>query len=742
MTEQTTTGTTDTGIRYEKDADGIVTLTMDDPTASANTMNEVYKDSMEATLSRLEAEKAGDSPVTGVVLTSAKKTFFAGGNLNLLIAATPEDAPQMFDESQNLKKQLRRLETLGVPVVAAINGAALGGGLEIALACHRRIAAEGSYEIGLPEVTLGLLPGGGGVIRTVRMLGLQTALTEVLLQGQRRKPADAQAKGLVDEVVPAGQLLERAKAWLKEVAGNEDAAKQPWDRQGYKMPGGTPSHPSLAQMLPVFPATLRKTLKGADYPAPRAIMAAAVEGAQVDFETAARIESRYFTGLATGQNAKNMIQAFFFDLQAINSGSLRPQGHEVWKPTKVGVLGAGMMGAGIAYVCARAGMEVVLKDVSLEAAERGKSYSAKINEKAISRGRLTQEKSDALLARITPAADPQQLAGCDLVIEAVFEDPSLKAKVFAEILPVVNADALLCSNTSTLPITELAGGVDRPEDFIGLHFFSPVDKMPLVEIIRGEKTSEAAVAKAIDVVQAIRKTPIVVNDSRGFYTSRVIGTQINEGLAMLGEGVAPMSIERAAAKAGYPVGPLQISDELNMELMVKIRNATKAAVERDGGTYTPHPAEKVIDAMIEAGRPSKLKGAGFYDYDEAGKRAGLWSGLTELFPTADEQPDFTDLMERMLVIEAVETARCFEEGVISSTAEANIGSIFGIGFPANTGGAAQYVNGYVGRNDTGDTGDTGVAGFVARARELAATYGERFEPPALLVEKAEKGEKL
>jgi 3-hydroxyacyl-CoA dehydrogenase / enoyl-CoA hydratase / 3-hydroxybutyryl-CoA epimerase len=728
MTEQITDG-----IRYEKDADGIVTLTMDDPTASANTMNEVYRESMQAALERLEAEK---DDVRGVVLTSAKKTFFAGGNLKLLLAATPEQAPALFEESQNLKKQLRRLETFGVPVVAAINGAALGGGLEIALSCHRRIAAEGSYEIGLPEVTLGLLPGGGGVVRTVRMLGLQTALTEVLLQGQRYKPAVAAEKGLVDEIVPAAELLDRAKAWVRDNAGNAEAATQPWDRKGYKMPGGTPSHPSLAQMLPVFPATLRKTLKGADYPAPRAIMAAAVEGAQVDFETASRIEARYFTSLATGQNAKNMIQAFFFDLQAINSGSLRPQGHDTYQATKVGVLGAGMMGAGIAYVCARAGMEVVLKDVSLEAAERGKGYSQKLNEKGVSRGKLTQEKSDALLARITPTDDPQALAGCDLVIEAVFEDPSLKNKVFAEVLPVVNKDALLCSNTSTLPISELAGGVDRPEDFIGLHFFSPVDKMPLVEIIRGEKTSEAAVAKAVDVVQQIRKTPIVVNDSRGFYTSRVIGTQINEGLAMLGEGVAPMSIERAAAKAGYPVGPLQISDELNMELMVKIRNATKAAVERDGGTYTPHPAEKVIDTMIEIGRPSKLKGAGFYEYDESGKREGLWKGLAEQFPTASEQPAFEDLMERMLVIEAVETARCFEEGVIASTAEANIGSIFGIGFPANTGGAAQYVNGYVGRTGTG------VAGFVARARELAAAYGERFEPPALLVEKAEKGEKL
>src|SRR5688500_6811258 len=367
-----------------------------------------------------------------------------------------------------------------------------------------------------------------------------------------------------------------------------------------------------------------------------------------------------------------MSQAFFFDLQQSNSGALRPEGVPAFKPTKVGVLGAGMMGAGIAYVCARSGMEVVLKDVTLEAAERGKNYSVKINEKGVSRGKLTQEKSDELLARITPTDNAQDLKGCDLVIEAVFEDPSLKNKVFAEILPVVNSDALLCSNTSTLPITELATGVDRPADFIGLHFFSPVDKMPLVEIIRGAETSEAAVAKAIDVVQQIRKTPIVVNDSRGFYTSRVIGTQINEGLAMLGEGVRPMTIERAAAQAGYPVGPLQISDELNMELMVKIRNATKAAVEREGGSYTSHPAEAVIDTMIGGGRPSKLKGAGFYEYDESGKRQGLWAGLAEEFPAAESQPELRELEDRMLFIEAVETARCFDEGVISSTAEANI----------------------------------------------------------------------
>jgi 3-hydroxyacyl-CoA dehydrogenase/enoyl-CoA hydratase/3-hydroxybutyryl-CoA epimerase len=617
--------------------------------------------------------------------------------------------------------------------VAAINGAALGGGLEIALATNHRIAVEGRYEIGLPEVTLGLLPGGGGVTRITRLLGVQSGLMDVLLQGQRYKPEAALTKGLVHELVATqDELVPAAKKWILENKDDEEAATQPWDRKGYKMPGGTPSHPALAQMLPVFPAGLRKQTKGADYPAPKAIMAASIEGAQVDFENASTIESRYFAKLVTGQNSKNMIQAFFFDLQQINSGALRPQGVDTFTPTKVGVLGAGMMGAGIAYVCARSGMEVVLKDVSVEASERGKAYSAKINEKAVSRGKLTQEKSDELLARITPTDNPADLKGCDLVIEAVFEDPSLKHKVFAEIIEHVNPDALLCSNTSTLPITELAEGVERPEDFIGLHFFSPVDKMPLVEIIKGGKTSEATVAKAIDVVQQIKKTPIVVNDSRGFYTSRVIGTQINEGISMLAEGVHPMSIERAATQAGYPVGPLQISDELNMELMAKIRKASKDAVERDGGEWVAHPSEAVIDKMIEIGRSSKLKGAGFYDYDGSGQRTGLWSGLADTFPVAAEQPDLQELKDRMLVVEAIETARCFEEGVLNSSAEANIGSIFGIGFPANTGGAHQFMVGYEG-------GAGGLAGFVARARELAAKYGERFEPPASLVAAAENG---
>src|SRR3954463_6467287 len=582
----TSTDHQQTAVRYDRDADGIVTLTLDDPTASANTMNEIYLESMAAAVQRLYDEVAEDpQSVTGVVIASAKKTFFAGGNLKNMVQTTPDDAAAVFAMGEAVKAALRRLETFPKPVVAAINGAALGGGFEIALACNHRIAGDGRYDVGppdaaLPEASLGLLPGGGGVTRIVRLLGLQSGLMDVLLQGSTFKPAAAKEKGLVDEVVASrDELLPAAKAWVK---ANPDAVQNPWDAPGYKMPGGSPKSPALAAFLPAFPALLRKQLKGADYPAQKAILSAAVEGAQVDFDTASRIESRYFTSLVVNQNAKNMVQAFFFDLQAINSGSLRPQGIEPWKATKVGVLGAGMMGAGIAYVCARAGMEVVLKDVAAENAEKGKAYSEKLLAKAIARGRSTEEKKAELLGRIRATADPADLAGCDLVIEAVFEDPSLKHQVFAEIAPHVNPDALLCSNTSTLPITELASGVDRPQDFIGLHFFSPVDKMPLVEIIKGAQTSDAALARAYDVVLQIKKTPIVVNDSRGFYTSRVIGTMVNEGLAMLAEGQQPWSIERAATQAGYPVGPLQLTDELNMELMVKIAKAAQGAAEAAG----------------------------------------------------------------------------------------------------------------------------------------------------------------
>ncbi|MFZ2016586.1 MAG: 3-hydroxyacyl-CoA dehydrogenase NAD-binding domain-containing protein [Nocardioides sp.] len=731
--------TTQTAVRYDQDADGIVTLTLDDPTASANTMNELYQASMHAAVERLYDELATDpDSLTGVVVTSAKKTFFAGGNLTLMMQATADDAASVFAGIEAMKADLRRLEKLPKPVVAAINGAALGGGLEIALACHRRILVEDtSAVVGLPEATLGLLPGGGGVTRVVRMLGVSSALMDVLLQGTRFKPADALGKGLVDElVVHRADLVPAAKAWIK---ANPEAAGNPWDRPDYRMPGGTPQSPKLAAFLPAFPALLRQQTKGAVYPAQRAILSAAVEGASTDFDTASRVESRYLTKLIVGQNFKNMTQAFFFDLQAINAGKFRPEGYEKFTATKVGVLGAGMMGAGIAYSCARSGMQVVLKDVTLEAAERGKGYSEKLNAKGVERGKLTQEKADELLARITPTADPADLTGCDLVIEAVFEDPSLKHQVFAEILPHVNDDALLCSNTSTLPITELSTGVERPEDFIGLHFFSPVDKMPLVEIIKGEQTSDAALAKAYDVVLQIRKTPIVVNDSRGFYTSRVIGTMVNEGLSMLAEGVPPMSLERAALQDGYPVGPLQLTDELNMELMAKIAKATKDAAERDGTPYDEHPGGAVVARMIELGRTSRLKGAGFYDYED-GRRTHLWPGLAEEFPVAAEQIPFADAKDRMMFIEAIETAKCFEEGVIESSAAANIGSIMGIGFPANSGGAAQFMTGYQALDDQGEaTGPIGLAAFVARADELADRYGDRFRPTAYLRDLATNG---
>ncbi|MFD9855272.1 3-hydroxyacyl-CoA dehydrogenase NAD-binding domain-containing protein [[Kitasatospora] papulosa] len=719
MTESTT-------IRWEQDETGVVTLVLDDPDQSANTMNQGFKDSIAAVAARAEAEK--DS-IRGIIYTSAKKTFFAGGDLKDMIRIGPEDAQAAFDAGTAIKKSLRTIETLGKPVVAAINGAALGGGYEIALAAHHRVALDApGTRIGLPEVTLGLLPAGGGVTRTVRLMGITDALLKVLLQGTQYTPRRALENGLVHEVAATREeMLDKARAFIDA----HPESQQPWDVKGYRIPGGTPSNPKFAANLPAFPANLKKQIAGAPMPAPRNIMAAAVEGSQVDFETAQTIEARYFTELVTGQVAKNMIQAFFFDLQAVNSGASRPAGVEERQVRKVAVLGAGMMGAGIAYSCARAGIDVVLKDVSAEAAAKGKAYSEKLLAKALSRGRTTEAKRDELLARITPTGDPADLAGCDAVIEAVFEDTALKHKVFQEIQDIVEPDALLCSNTSTLPITVLAEGVSRPADFIGLHFFSPVDKMPLVEIIKGEKTGDEALARAFDLVRRIRKTPIVVNDSRGFFTSRVIGHFINEGVAMVGEGVEPASVEQAAAQAGYPAKVLSLMDELTLTLPRKIRDETRRAVEEAGGSWATHPADAVIDRMVdEFGRPGRSGGAGFYEYGEDGGRGALWPGLREHFTKPGTEIPFEDMKERMLFSEALDSVRCLEENVLTTVADANIGSIMGIGFPAWTGGVLQYINGYEG----------GLAGFVARAQQLAERYGDRFLPSAYLVEKAGKGE--
>ena len=707
-------------IRYEKGQDQIVVLTLDMPGQSANTMNAAYREAMAATVARLEAEK--DS-IAGVIITSAKKTFFAGGDLNELIKVDKAHAKDFYASVRVLKAQLRRLETLGKPVVAAINGAALGGGWEICLACHYRVALDDkSVQLGLPEVTLGLLPGGGGVVRMVRLLGLEKALP-YLLEGKKIRPQQALQAGLINELAAdRTELLAKSRAWILA----NPQARQPWDNKAYQIPGGTPSNPKVAQMLAIAPSILRSKTNGC-FPAPEKILCAAVEGAQVDFDTAHLIETRYFTELVTGQVAKNMIGTFWFQLNQINAGSSRPQGFAPYVTRKVGVLGAGMMGAGIAYASACAGIDVVLKDIDLAAAEKGKAHSAALLDKKVSRGQLTAEQRENTLARIHPTQDDADLAGCDLIIEAVFEDRELKARVSAAAQRVVGADAVIASNTSTLPISGLATAVPDQGKFIGLHFFSPVDKMPLVEIIKGAHTSDETLARGFDFVLQINKTPIVVNDSRGFFTSRVFGTFTNEGIAMLGEGVAAPMIETEARKAGMPVGPLAVSDEVSLSLMSHIRQQTVKDLQAEGKAVPTHPATAVIDLLVnEYKRMGKAAGGGFYEYPAGGQKH-LWPELKSRFEQPGQQISPQDIRDRLLFIQAIETVRCVEEGVLMSTADANVGSIFGIGFAAWSGGALQFINQY-GLND-----------FIARARYLAEQYGDRFTPPALLLEKAAQG---
>lgn len=704
-------------IQFEKNADGIVILTMDSPNQSANTMNADFQKALTETVEKFKA----DSGVTGVIFRSAKKTFFAGGDLDDLIQARPEDAKEFMAIVELMKKELRYIETLGVPVVAALNGTALGGGWEIALGCHARIALnDPKSKFGLPEVTLGLLPGGGGIVRMVRLLGLQNAFP-FLMEGKQFGVDKAKSLGLIHDTADSiEELMEKSIAWVKA----NPKSQQPFDVKGYKIPGGDPKTPAVAQILAIAPAMLRDKTKGC-YPAPEAIMAAAVEGAQVDVDTALTIESRYFTYLATGQVAKNMIGTFWHGLNAIKAGASRPKDVAKWQASKVGVLGAGMMGAGIAYSTASKGIAVVLKDVSVENAEKGKAYSQKLLDKKVSQGRMTAEKRDQILSLITATADASDLQGCDLIIEAVFENQELKAKVTQEAEAFLADGGVFASNTSTLPITGLAKASKDDKNFIGLHFFSPVDKMPLVEIIKGQNTSAETLAKAYDYVQQIGKTPIVVNDSRGFFTSRVFGTFVNEGLRLLAEGVHPARIEMAALKAGMPVGPLAIQDEVALTLSEHVTNETRKALQAEGKDLPHSPSEDVLKTMIhEFGRKGKAAGSGFYDYPEGGKKH-LWDGLSHWKQDVDISEQ--EMIDRILFVQSLDTLRCYEENVLESVVDANIGSIFGIGFAPWTGGAIQFLNQY------------GLDKALARANELEAKYGERFKAPQKLKDAVSRG---
>ncbi|WP_180063844.1 3-hydroxyacyl-CoA dehydrogenase NAD-binding domain-containing protein [Acinetobacter sp. YH16042] len=707
-------------IQFEKNADNIVILTLDSPNQSANTMNADFRTALAETVDKLQA----DENIVGIIFRSAKKTFFAGGDLDELIQATPEHATEFFNMIEEMKAKLRYIETRGIPVVAALNGTALGGGWELALGCHYRIALnDAKAKFGLPEVTLGLLPGGGGIVRMVRLLGLQNAFP-LLMEGKQVGVEKAKSLGLIQDTADSLEdLMDKAIAWVKA----NPKSQQPFDVKGYKIPGGTPSTPAVAQMLAIAPAMLRDKTKGC-YPAPEAIMSAAVEGAQVDVDTALTIESRYFTYLATGQISKNMIGTFWHGLNAIKSGASRPKDVAKWQATKVGILGAGMMGAGIAYATASKGIAVVLKDVSVEAAEKGKAYSQKLLDKKVSQGRLSAEKRDQVLGLIHATADAADLQGCDLIIEAVFENVELKAKVTQEAEAYLADGGIFASNTSTLPISGLANASQDQAKFIGLHFFSPVDKMQLVEIIKGKNTSAETLAKAFDFVQQIGKTPIVVNDSRGFFTSRVFGTFVQEGLRLLSEGVHPARIEMAALKAGMPVGPLAIQDEVSLTLSEHVAAETRKALQAEGKDLPRSGADDVIQTMIhEFGRKGKVAGAGFYEYPEGGKKH-LWEGLSKW--QKDNAISEQEMIDRFLFVQSLDTLRCLEEGVLESTVDGNVGSIFGIGFAPWTGGALQFLNQY------------GLEKALLRANTLEAKYGERFKAPQLLKDKVAKAEQI
>ncbi len=701
-------------IDYELDSQGIATLTWDMPGRSQNVIN---GESCAALFAAIE-KATNDRAVKGILMTSAKPDFVAGGDLEWLLAA--DGAEELFARTMALHRALRQLETCGKPVASALPGSALGGGLEMALATHYRVAADNAKaRFGLPEVTLGLLPGGGGTQRLPRLIGIQHALP-LLLEGKRLKAQDALKLGILNAVVPAGSEVQAARDWLLAQTGQ---VHQPWDIKGYKIPGGAVSSPAVQQLLMVANAMLSNKTFG-NYPAPEHILSCVYEGLITDIDTGLKTEARYFVHTVLSPVAKAMIRSLFFSMNEANKLAARPANVPTQKYTKVGILGAGMMGASIAYVTTKAGIQVVLIDASQEAAERGKAYSQTLLEKQVARGQLSQHKADSMLERIHPTTDYALLNGAELVIEAVFEDRAIKADVTRKSETVIAADAIFASNTSTLPISGLAQASARPANFIGLHFFSPAEKMPLVEVIVGKQTSQDTLARALDYVKAVAMTPVVVNDSRGFYTSRVFSTYVLEGLAMLAEGVAAARIENAGLQAGMPVGPLALTDEVSADLVVKIDRQTRADL---GDAYRERPGQVVARKIVELGRIGKEAGLGFYDYPQDSRKQ-LWPGLAQHFPVAAKQPTMDELVQRLILVQSVETARCMEEGVLTTARDADVGSILGWGFPPFRGGTISQIQGM------------GIHAFVVQCGQLAALHGERFSPPQLLRDMAAKGE--
>jgi 3-hydroxyacyl-CoA dehydrogenase/enoyl-CoA hydratase/3-hydroxybutyryl-CoA epimerase len=707
------------------DADGVATITWDLPGKSMNVMSEAGF----AELDALITQALADTGIRGIILTSAKKDFAGGMDLNVIARMKEGGAPAVFEGVMKIHHILRKIERAGMdpktlkggkPIVAALPGTALGIGLEIPLACHRIIAADNARaKIGLPEIMVGIFPGAGGTTRLVRKMGAMVA-SPFLLEGKLSDPKGAKVAGIIDEVVAPETLLARAKEW---VLGARDAdLVKPWDDKGYKMPGGAPYHPAGYMTYVGASAMVHAKTQGV-YPAARALLSAAYEGALVPFDTALKVEARWFTSVLMNPSSSAMIRSLFINKEALEKGANRPKVADQ-TVRKVGILGAGMMGAGIAYVSAQAGIDVVLIDASQEAADRGKAHSEGLLDKGMKRGKVTAEKKAETLARIVATTDYAALRDCDLLVEAVFEDVKVKAEVTAKAEAALPAAAIFATNTSTLPITGLAKASARPDQFIGIHFFSPVDKMMLVEIIRGEKTGETAVAKALDFVRQIRKTPIVVNDARFFYANRCIIPYLNEGIRMVAEGVEPALIENAAKLVGMPLGPLQLVDETSIDLGVKIAKATKAAM---GDAYPDEAVDRVLFWMADHGRLGRKAKAGFYAYDDKGERLGLWDGLGHKFPRDKVQPSLADVQHRLLFAQVNEAVKALEEGVLTDIREGDVGAILGWGFAPWSGGPFGWLD------------MLGAQRAVDICRGLSAQFGPRFHAPKMLRDMAASG---